>query len=228
MTRILVAILACGIASAQTAPAYDTYLGAVAGSVVVKPLVDGELISVSFREGEQVQAGQVLATIDPRPYRIQLAQAEGQLAQDQAAQIEARIKTDLANVEHAKLLLTYTQVTAPMTGVTGLRKVDPGNIVHASDDGGIVVITRLKPAVVVFGVPFEKLAQLRARLNAGAHVEAWNREFTRRIATGRLSGIDNQVDPATGTVKAKAVFENRDGALLPNQYVNVRVPLGPQ
>jgi multidrug efflux system membrane fusion protein len=82
--------------------------------------------------------------------------------------------------------------------------------------------------VVVFGVPFEKLAQLRARLNAGAHVEAWNREFTRRIATGRLSGIDNQVDPATGTVKAKAVFENRDGALLPNQYVNVRVPLGPQ
>jgi multidrug efflux system membrane fusion protein len=228
MTRILVAIFACATATAQTAPAYDTYLGTVGGSVVVKPLVDGELISVSFKEGEQVQAGQVLATIDPRPYRIQLAQAEGQLAQDQAAQINDRIKTDLANVDHARLLLTYTQVTAPVTGVTGLRKVDPGNVVHASDEGGIVVITRRQPAVVLFGVPYEKLQQLRARLNAGAPVEAWNRELTRRIATGRLTGIDNQIDPSTGTMSVKALFDNRDGALFPNQYVNIRIPISAQ
>jgi multidrug efflux system membrane fusion protein len=203
-------------------------------------------MSVSFKEGDLVQAGQVLASIDPRPYQLQLIQAEGPLARDQAqladvrrnqntmskqqfdnmvAQVEASIKADQANIESAKLQLTYTQIAAPITGVAGLLMVDPGNIVHAADATGIVIINQLQPIAVLFTIPQDSLPQVLARLKEGVSlpVEAWNRNNNAKIATGRLTAVDNQIDPATGTAKLKAVFDNKDGALFPNQFVNVHM-----
>ena len=215
-----------------------TALGAVtAYTVTIKSRVDGQLMSVSFKEGDLVQAGQVLATIDPRPYQFQLAQAEGQLAREQAhvgnytnvpAEIQGSIKAAQANVDQAKLQLTYTQIASPLTGFAGLLQIDPGNIVHASDATGIVIINQLQPIAVLFGVSEEKLPRLLERIREGVStpVEAWSRDFTLKYATGQLAGADNQVDTETGTVKLKAVFDNKDRALFPNQFVNVRVLMG--
>jgi multidrug efflux system membrane fusion protein len=235
-------------------------LGNVAAfyTVTVRPRVDGQLLSVSFKEGELVQAGQLLASIDPKPYELQLAQAEGQLVRDEAAlkggraeldriknqvalgaipkpqldaqiatvaELEGSMRTDQAKVDLAKLQLTYAQIRAPITGVAGLRLVDPGNMVHASDATGILVITQLQPIAVLFTIPEDTLPQVRARLKEGASlpVEAWSRDNSVKIATGLLTAVDNQIDMATGTAKLKAVFDNKDDALFPNQFVNVRI-----
>jgi RND family efflux transporter MFP subunit len=246
-------------AARQPTPVYLSGLGNVAAfyTVTVKPRVDGQLLSVSFNEGSLVQAGQVLASIDPQPYQIQLSQAEAQMARDQAllqnaladlaryvslqkqnaipesqveaqrsvvAQLTGSIKAENANVEKAKLQLIYTQITAPITGVAGLRLVDPGNIVHAADSA-ILIITQIEPIAVLFTIPEDNLPQVRARLSEGASptVELWNRDNTAKIATGHLTAIDNQIDITTGTAKLKAVFDNKDGALFPNEFVNVRL-----
>ena len=213
----------------QTAPVRLTGLGNVTAfyTVVIKPRVEGVLISVSFKEGDRVQAGQLLASIDPRPYQIQLDQAESQLARDKAKSIdattEAGIHADQANIDNAKLQLAYTQIVAPITGVAGLRLVDPGNFVRPGDP--ILIITQLQPIAVLFTIPEDFLPQVRARLKDGTNVpvEAWNRDNSLKLATGSLTAVDNQIDVTTGTVKLKAVFDNNDDALFPNQFVNVRV-----
>jgi RND family efflux transporter MFP subunit len=247
-------------AKPESAPVTLRGLGNVAAfyTVTVKPRVDGQLMSVSFTEGSLVQAGQLLASIDPQPYQIQLDQAEAQITRDQAllqnaltdlaryvslqkqnaipesqvdaqrvaaAQLAGSIKAEHANVENAKLQLSYAQIRAPITGVAGLRLVDPGNIVHAADPTGIVIITQLEPIAVLFAIPEDSVPQVRARLSEGAStpVEAWNRDDTVKIATGHLTAIDNQIDQETGTVKLKAVFDNKDGALFPGAFVNVRL-----
>lgn len=246
-----------GVMREQAKRSPDAFLEAPAGglnalgvvtafyTVTVKPRIDGQLISVSFNEGDLVQAGQVLASIDPQPYQIQVAQAEGQLARDQAqlasamlaqnaipnqqlatvAQLQGSIKADQANVNMARLQLTYAQVTAPIAGVVGLRVVDPGNIVHAADTTGLLTINQLQPIAVLFNITDESLPKVLARLRGASSltVEAWNHARTVKIATGRLTAVDNQIDPATGTVKLKAVFDNKDGALFPNQFVFVRL-----
>jgi RND family efflux transporter MFP subunit len=247
-------------ATPEPVPVYLWGLGNVAAfyTVTVRPRVDGQLLSVSFKEGELVQAGQLLASIDPKPYELQLAQAEGQLVRDEAAlkggraeldriknqvalgaipkpqldaqiatvaELEGSMRTDQAKVDLAKLQLTYAQIRAPITGVAGLRLVDPGNMVHASDATGILVITQLQPIAVLFTIPEDTLPQVRARLKEGASlpVEAWSRDNSVKIATGLLTAVDNQIDMATGTAKLKAVFDNKDDALFPNQFVNVRI-----
>ena len=247
-------------AKPESAPVTLRGLGNVAAfyTVTVKPRVAGQLMSVSFTEGSLVQAGQLLASIDPQPYQIQLDQAEAQITRDQAllqnaradlaryegllaqnaipkpqidtqrgavAQLEGSVKAETANVDNVKLQLSYTQVRAPITGVAGLRLVDPGNIVHAADPTGIVIITQLEPIAVLFAIPEDSVPQVRARLSEGAStpVEAWNRDDTVKIATGHLTAIDNQIDQETGTVKLKAVFDNKDGALFPGGFVNVRL-----
>jgi multidrug efflux system membrane fusion protein len=112
-----------------------------------------------------------------------------------------------------------------MTGVAGLRLVDPGNIVHSTDTTGIVVINKLQPISVLFTIPEDSLPQVLAAFRAGVNltVEAWNRQNSAKIATGRLTAIDNQIDETTGTAKLKAMFDNKDGALFPNQFVNVHL-----
>jgi multidrug efflux system membrane fusion protein len=140
-------------------------------------------------------------------------------------QYEATVKQDAANIANAKLQLTYSKVTAPITGVAGLRLVDPGNIVHASDPGGMVVITQLQPISVLFTIPEDALPQVTQKLRAGKHltVEAYNRDNSRKLASGTLVSIDNQIDNTTGTSKLKAVFDNKDNALFPQQFVNMHL-----
>lgn len=140
-------------------------------------------------------------------------------------QSEGAIKTDEGQIESSKLNLKYCRITAPISGRIGLRLVDPGNIVHANDMAGLAVITQLQPITVVFTIPQDDIARVQRKVNAGEKlvVDAFDREFTTKLATGTLSAIDNQVDTTTGTVRLKAMFANEDNMLFPNQFVNARL-----
>jgi multidrug efflux system membrane fusion protein len=135
------------------------------------------------------------------------------------------IKTDQANIDSAKLNLTYAKVVAPITGVVGLRQVDPGNIVHAADATGMIIITQLQPITVLFTIPEDSLPPVTQKLRAGIHlpVDAFNRDNSVKLASGELQTVDNQIDPTTGTSKLKAVFANKDNTLFPQQFVNIRL-----
>ena len=141
------------------------------------------------------------------------------------AQYEGTIKQDNGNIDNAKLQLVYAKVPAPITGVVGLRLVDPGNIVHAADANGMVVITQLQPIVVLFTIPEDSLPQVTQKLRAGAHLpaDAYNRDNSKKLASGTLITLDNQIDSTTGTSRLKAVFDNKDNALFPQQFVNIRL-----
>jgi len=142
-------------------------------------------------------------------------------------QYEGAVTMDMSAIANAKLQLDYAKINAPISGRIGLRLVDPGNIVRSGDQNGLVVITQLQPVAVLFTVPQDLLPSVMKRIQSGEEisVEAWDREQRTKLADGRLASADNQVDPQTGTVKLKAQFENADGGLFPNQFVNARMKL---
>src|SRR6266540_4069470 len=142
-------------------------------------------------------------------------------------QYEGTVKFDQGQIDNARLQLTYSRITAPITGRLGLRLVDPGNIVRSGDANGLVVITQLQPISVIFTIPQDSLPGLMQRLRSGGKlpVEAYDREQKRKLAAGTLASVDNQIDPATGTIRLKAQFPNEDVSLFPNQFVNVRMLL---
>ena len=170
------------------------------------------------------------ARLDLERYRNLFAQdsiAKQQLDTQDALvrQYEGVVKTDQGAVDDARLQLSYTRITAPLSGRLGLRQVDPGNIIHASDSTGLVVITQLQPATVIFTIPQDDLPRVMKQWQAGhpLPVETYDRAQKTRLASGALSSIDNQIDQTTGTIKLRAQFENGDGTLFANQFVNVRM-----
>lgn len=208
-----------------------TFLGNAipSATVAVKSQIDGQLVSVNFKEGQKVHAGDLLATLDASRYEMQLQRAEQELAYDQrqarsGIAPESAVHTDEFNVQNAKLQLSYTRILAPISGIAGLRMVDAGNSVSPRDSQAIVVITQVQPIAVIFTVDEDMLPRVVARLRSGTiPVDAWNRDMSKRLATGRVTAVDNQIDVQTGTAKVKAIFENTDGALFPNQFVNVKM-----
>lgn len=169
------------------------------------------------------------ARLDQKRYRTLLAQdsISSQQVDTQDAlvrQYEGTVKTDQANVDNARLQLSYTRIVAPASGRIGLRQVDPGNIVSTSDTNGIALITQIQPIAVLYTIPEDNLPAVLRKLNAGEKmpVQAWDRQARNQLGEGALLTTDNQIDTTTGTVKLKAVFPNADGMLFPNQFVNVR------
>ncbi len=189
-------------------------------------------VQLTQMEGQMARDQALLenALIDLQRYRTLFAQdsiAKQQVDTQDALvrQYEGTVKADRGQVDNAKLQLTYSRVTAPISGRLGLRMVDAGNIVHASDANGLVVITQLQPITVVFTIAQDSLPVVLKRLRSGERipVEAYDREQKVKLAAGALLTVDNQIDISTGTVKLKAQFSNENGSLFPNQFVNVRM-----
>ena len=246
----------------QDLPVYLVGLGSVTplNTVSIKSRIDGQLVQVSYKEGQQVNKGDLLATIDPRPYEAQLSQAQAQLFKDQASlrdaqlnyqrfkslldesgamsqqqvdtqkatadQLEGAVRSDQAAIDTVKLNLVYCHITSPISGRVGLRMVDPGNIVHAADQNPMLVITQLQPISVIFNLPEDQLPTVSQRMKGTTlQVQAFSRDDLTKLATGNLLTIDNQIDQTTGTGKLKAMFNNEDNVLWPNQFVNVHLLL---
>src|SRR5271165_2230216 len=141
-------------------------------------------------------------------------------------QLDGQVRTDQAQIDNAKLQLVYCNITAPFTGRVGLRQVDPGNIVHAADTNPMLILTQLQPIAVVFTLPEDQLPTVAQHMkNSTLLVEAYSRDNQTKLATGKLLTIDNQIDQTTGTAKLKAVFDNKDNQLWPNQFVNANLLL---
>jgi multidrug efflux system membrane fusion protein len=225
--------------------------------VTVRPQVDGQILAVEFKEGQDVKRGDVLARIDPVTYQAQLDQAVAKKALDAAqlanakrdlerysqlssnvvstktvdtqsalvSQLEAQVKSDEAAIDNARAVLGYTTVVAPIDGRTGMRLVDVGNLVRASD-AGIVVITEVRPISVLFTLPQQQLPEInKARAERSLAVEALETDSRAVLDKGALEVIDNQVDQTTGTIRIKADFPNSELQLWPGQFVNVRLLL---
>jgi multidrug efflux system membrane fusion protein len=240
-------------------PVYLDGIGTVQAfnSVTVHSQVNGILQKITFVEGQDVKAGDLLATVDPRTYQAQLDQAKAKQAEDEAQlnnalvtyhrnfsllskglidqqtvdtekasvdQFRASVQADAAAAEQAAVQLSFCRITAPFAGRTGIRLVDQGNLVQASDASGIVVITQLRPISVLFTLPQQDWPQIQQLLASGSKLTVLaTGDGAAPLDQGTLAVVDNQIDSATGTIKLKASFPNERLALWPGQFVNVRL-----
>jgi multidrug efflux system membrane fusion protein len=229
-------------------------------SVLVRARVDGTLNQVFFQEGQEVQPGDKLAQIDPRPYQAVLDQSMAKKAQEQVnlvnaqrdlaryqalaqrdfasrqqvdtqlalvGQLQASLRGDDASIAAAQLNLDFTNITSPIAGRAGLRLVDPGNLIHATDTTGLVGIAQIHPIAVIFTMPQDNLPAIQAATAKGTlPVYAYASAGGAMLATGELLTMDNSIDPATGTIKLKAKFPNSDNRLWPGQFVTVGLRIG--
>jgi len=252
-------IVESAVATHADVPVYLEGLGSVQAYYTAKitSRVDGQLQDIAFVEGKPVHKGEVLARIDPRPYRAALDQVEAARQKDIAqltnarrdldrytslepshlasrqqldtqkalvTQLEAQIQADQAAVDNARTQLSYTSITSPIDGRTGIRMVDPGNIVRASDAGGIVIVTQVQPISVVFTLPEDSIGAVSTAIGSGSvEVAALSRDGKTELDRGTLALIDNQIDPTTGTARLKATFPNAHNTLWPGEFVNARV-----
>jgi membrane fusion protein, multidrug efflux system len=250
-----------GTVAAQDVPVFLHGIGTVQAynSVAIKSRVDGQIVKINFREGDEVKEGDPLFQIDPRPFQAALDQAQAAKQKDEAqlagakldldryakllgtgyqtrqsydnqtalvAQLQAAIKGDEAQINTAKLNLSYSDIRAPIDGRLGARLVDKGNLVHASDNTALVMITELKPIFVSFTLPQETLDDLRENnKEAPLVVRAYGGDDTNQLAEGKLTLIDNTIDQSTGTIHLKARFDNEDERLWPGEFVSLRVIL---
>jgi len=240
-------------------PVYLDGLGTVQASstVTVRSRVDGELVEVGFKEGEDVRAGQMLARIDARTYQAALDQTAAAKAKDEAQlelarldlqryqglgnrvpgqtvdtqratvkQLEATVKVDQALIDNARTMLGYTTITSPIDGRTGLRQVDRGNIVHAADAGGLVVVAQMQPIAVLFTLPQQSLPAINEETRRQGKLPVLVTDSAGAVLDrGTLELVDNQIDQTTGTIKLKALFANAERKLWPGGFVNVRLLL---
>lgn len=247
-------------AQARSVPVFATALGTVSAlnTVTVSPQVGGQLLSIEFREGQEVAQGALLARIDPRSaqasydqalaarnqnqallatarsnyqrsnapaYRQYVSRTDLDTQRNQVAQYESAVAANEANMRAAQVQLQYTRVTAPISGIAGIRSVDVGNVLNAGT--ALVTLTQIHPIHIVFNLPERQLQAVREAQRAGeVAVAALDRDDSHALtADGRLDVIDNQISADSGTFRARAVFDNRDNALWPGQFVNVRVRL---
>jgi multidrug efflux system membrane fusion protein len=249
------------IAAKKDIPVFVRGLGTVQAYKMVnmKTRVDGQIVKISFEEGQEVKAGDPLFQIDPRPFQALLEQAQAAKQRDEAqlagAQLDldrygkligsgfqsrqsydqqkatvdalkGSIASDQAQIDTAQLNLTYSDMRAPVDGRTGQRLVDLGNLVQTSQGTNLVTITQIKPIFVNFTVPQDATDEIRRNQTAGALiVSAYASDDKTKLAEGKVTLIDNQIDTATGTLRLKATFENTDERLWPGEFVNARLQL---
>jgi len=250
-----------GTVAVEDVPVFLQGIGTVQAynTVAIKSRVDGQIVKINFKEGEEVKQGDPLFQVDPRPYQAALETAQAAKEKDEAQlvgaqldldryqkllapgwqtkqsydqqkatveQFQAAIKGDIAQIDNAKLNLGYADIRSPIDGRLGARLVDTGNLVHASDNTPLVMITELKPIFVSFTLPQETLDDIQENnKKAPLVVRAYTGDGKKELAEGKLTLIDNMIDQATGTIHLKARFDNDDERLWPGEFVNLRVIL---
>ena len=250
-----------GTVAAQDVPVFLNGIGTVQAynMVAIKSRVDGQIVKVDFKEGQDVKEGEPLLQIDPRPFQAALEQAQANKQKDEAqlvgaqldldryekligsgwqtrqsydqqkatvGQLQASIKGDEAQINTAKLNLSYSDIRSPIDGRLGAKLVDKGNLVHANDNAPLVTITEVKPIFVSFTLPQETLDDVRENHKGSPLVVyAYSGDGKKQLAEGKLTLIDNSIDQSTGTVHLKARFDNDDERLWPGQFVSLRVVL---
>jgi multidrug efflux system membrane fusion protein len=250
-----------GTVAVEDVPVFLHGIGTVQAynTVAIKSRVDGQIVKINFKEGEEVKVGDPLFQIDPRPYQSALAQSQAAKEKDEAQlagaqldleryqkllapgwqtkqsydqqkatveQFQAAIKGDAAQIENAKLNLGYADIRSPIDGRLGARMVDTGNLVHASDNTPLVMITELRPIFVSFTLPQETLDDVHENnKRAPLVVRAFSGDGKKQLAEGKLTLIDNMIDQTTGTIHLKARFDNEDERLWPGEFVSLRVVL---
>jgi multidrug efflux system membrane fusion protein len=249
-------------ATRKNVPVYRSGIGTVQAlnTVLVRARVDGTLDSVSFTEGQEVKKGELIATIDPRPYQAALDQTVAKRVQDMAQlenakldlaryvnlahsdfasrqsvdtqqalvnQYSAAVQGDNAAIETAALNLSFTHITSPLDGRIGLRQIDPGNLIHATDAQGLVTITQIHPISVIFTLPEDALPAVASAMSDGKlPAFAYASDNRTRLSEGTLLTPDNTIDSTTGTIRLKAVFQNAENKLWPGQFVTTRLQIG--